>query len=180
MLTDPDQISASAMTTKRQQRFLKAVARAASETQALKPRGRPTPTNLTPEGRALGLCAMRASLRCRSKRRDGEQCKAPALKGATRCVKHGGRVEVPAHPHNIRRFFSGNFHGATVAQFDKEADRDCWDALSSSQQRELAAVVSERVLRSPARLYQAARVWMTVKDGNYRAFRRFLDAFARA
>ncbi len=177
---EPDQISARAMTTKRQQSFLDEVARAAREARTPGPRGRPTPENLTQEGRALGLRAMQASSRCRSKRRDGTPCKAPALKGATRCVKHGGRVEVPDHPHNLRRFFSGAIHRAAVAHTDKVTDRDCWDAMSSSQQRELASVVSERVLRNPARLYQAARVWLEVKDRGYGAYKRFLDEFLRA
>jgi len=168
------------MTTKRQQRFLDAVAHAAREARPSKPRGRPTPENLTPEGRALGLRAMQASPRCRSKRRDGTPCKAAALKGATRCVKHGGRIEVPDHPHNIRRFFSGAIHRAAVAQTDMATDRDCWDAMTSSQKRELCSVVSERVLRSTSHLYQAARVWMVAKDAGYPAYRRFLDAFSRA
>lgn len=167
------------MTTKRQQRFLDAVAHAAREARSPRSRGRPTPENLTREGRALGLRAMKASPRCRSKRRDGKPCKAPALRGATRCVKHGGRVEVPDHPHNIKRFFSGAIARAAVAQTDQATDRDCWDAMPLSQKRELCSVVSERVLRSPARLYQAAQVWMVVKDAGYPAFRRFLDTFAR-
>lgn len=158
------------MTTKRQQRFLDAVAHAAREVRTSKPRGKPTPENLTPEGRAMGLRAMKSSPRCRAKRRDGAPCKAPALRGATRCVKHGGRVEVPAHPHNLRRFFSGAMHRAAVMQADKEIDREGWDAMSPSEQRELASIVSERVLRSPAHLYLAARVWMEVKDEGYPAY----------
>lgn len=180
VLTDQDQISAIPMTTKRQQSFLDAVAHAAREVRTSKPRGQPTPGNLTQEGRALGLRAMKASPRCRAKRRNGAPCNAPALKGATRCVKHGGCVEVPAHPHNIRRFFSGAMHRAAAASAEKATARDCWDALSPSQQRELASVVSLRVLRNPARLYQAARVWIVVKDRGYPAYKRFLDAFARA
>lgn len=168
------------MITKRQQRFFDAVALAARETQAPKPRGRPTPQNLSAEGRASGLRAMQASPRCRMKRRDGSPCKAPALKGATRCVKHGGRVEMPAHPHNIRRFFSGTLDRAAVAQADKETDRDCWEAMSPAEQRELASVVSEHVLWNPARLYHAARVWIEVKDEGHAAYNRFLYAFARA
>ena len=167
------------MASKRQQRFLDAVAHAAREARSSKPRGRPTPQNLTPEGRALGLRAMQSSPRCRSKRRDGTPCKAPTLKGATRCVKHGGRVEVPDHPHNLRRFFSRAMQRAALTQADKETDKDYWNAMTPSQRRELTSIVSERVLRSPARLYQAAKVWMTVRDGGYPAYKRFLDAFAR-
>lgn len=176
---EPNQIQARAMTAKRQQRFLDEVARAAREARLPKPRGRPTPENLTPEGRTLGLCAMQASPRCRGKRRNGSPCKAPAMKGATRCVKHGGRVEVPDHPHNLGRFFSGAMQRAALTQADKATDRDCWEAMTLPQRRELTSIVSERVLRSPARLYQAARVWMVVKDAGYPAYRRFLDAFAR-
>ncbi|MGR3547788.1 MAG: hypothetical protein ACU0DX_11700 [Roseovarius sp.] len=42
--------------------------------------------------------------------------------------------------------------------------------MSPSEQRELASIVSERVLRSPAHLYLAARVWMEVKDEGYPAY----------
>ncbi|WP_417729433.1 HGGxSTG domain-containing protein [Roseovarius sp.] len=66
---------------------------------------------------------MKSAPRCRAKRRDGTPCKAPALRGATRCVKHGGRVEVPAHPHNLRRFFSGAIARVAVAQ--TESPRVC-------------------------------------------------------
>ena len=95
-------------------------------------------------------------------------------------MKHGGRVEVPAHPHNLRRFFSGAIARTAAAQNDEATDRDCWDAMTLSQKRELCSVVSERVLRSPAYLYQAARVWMVAKDAGYPAYKRFLDAFSRA
>lgn len=95
-------------------------------------------------------------------------------------MKHGGRVEVPAHPHNIRRFFSGTLHRGAVEQADRETDRDVWNSIPPSQQRELASIVSERVLKNPARLYQAARVWMAVKGEDHKAYKRFLDAFARA
>ena len=171
-----DQIRAKAIPTKRQQRFLDAVARAAREARIPKPRGRPTPNNLTQEGRALGLRAMQVSPRCRAKRRDGRPCKAPALRGATRCVKHGGRIEVPDHPHNIRRLFSGAMARISVAQ----ADKDHWDEMTLTERRELTSIVSERVLRNPARLYEAARVWMVVKDAGYPAYKRFLDSFSRA
>lgn len=167
------------MTTRRKQRFLDEVARAANEARALKPRGRPTPENLSPAGRSLGLSAMHASPRCSAKRRDGLPCKAAALKGASRCVKHGGRVEVPDHPHNLRRVFSGAMSREAIAQADKALQRDCWDAMTPSQRRELSAIVSEGVLHSPVHLYQAAQVWMVVKDAGYPAYKRFLDAFAR-
>ena len=168
------------MPTKRQTRFLQAVAEAASSVKPSKPRGLPTPDNLTSEGRSKGLSAMHQAKRCRGTNRSGKPCMAPAMRGSTRCLKHGGRVEVPAHPHNIRRFFSGKMQRSALAQADRETGRDCWDAMSLSQQRELASVVSERVLHSPARLYEAARVWTVVKDQGYPAYKRFLDQFARA
>lgn len=180
MHRDPDQISVRAMSIKRQQRFLDAVARAARDARPAKARGRPTPQNLTPDGRTLGLSAMQASPRCRAKRRDGSPCKAPALKGATRCVKHGGRVEVPAHPHNIRRFFSGAMDRAGATQADKENAREHWDAMTLAERREFTSIVSERVLRNTALLHEAVQVWMVAKDGGYPAYKRFLDAFARA
>lgn len=167
------------MTTKRQKHFLDAVTRAARETRTPKKRGKPTPENLTHEGRSLGLRAMQASPRCLSKRRDGLPCKAPALKGAKRCLKHGGRVEVPDHPHNMRRLLSGKIQPTPLENASQKSDRNFWDAMQPAQQRELASVVSKRVLTSPSQLYEAAQVWLEVKDRGHAAYKRFLDEFCR-
>lgn len=168
------------MTRKRQRSFLDAVSCAARDNKPLRARGRPTQQNLTSEGRTLGLTAMQASPRCRSRRRDGLACKAPALKGATRCLKHGGRVEVPAHPHNIKRFFSGATRRERSVHNNLDTDNGHWDALSAAEKRELASIVSERVLRSPDMLNEAAKIWMRIKDMPFPYYKRFLSLFARA
>ena len=98
------------MPTSRQLKFTARVAQAACEARIALPRGKPTPENLTASGRAKGLAAMRLAPKCQASRRDGQPCRAAALRGASRCVKHGGRVEVPDHPHNIKRFLSGEMH----------------------------------------------------------------------
>ena len=95
-------------------------------------------------------------------------------------MKHGGRVEVPAHPHNIKRLFSGAAAREAVEQNGEVENMECWDTMTASEKRELCSVVSERVLCNPDRLYQAAQVWMAAKDAGYPAYKRFLDAFARA
>lgn len=93
-------------------------------------------------------------------------------------MKHGGRVEVPAHPHNIKRLLSGAVSREAVAQNDAIENRDSWDAMTAAEKRELCSVVSERVLCSPDRLYQAAQVWMAVKDAGHPAYKRFLNEFS--
>lgn len=168
------------MGPKRQRKFLEAVADAARSTPPPAQRGKPMPTNLTPEGRIKGLTAMQTSPRCRAKRRDGTPCKAAALRGATRCVKHGGRVEVPNHPHNIKRFFAGVLYREAAERDAIQTDQDYWDSLPSSMQREVASLVSPHTLRRTAKLYQAARVWSEVRDRGYRDQKRFFDHFARA
>ncbi len=168
------------MREKQRQRFMEAVAKAARETPPPVRRGKPMASNLTVEGRAKGLCAMQASPRCRAKRRDGTGCKAPSLRGATRCVKHGGRVEVPSHPHNIKRFVSGVMNREAVEHEGAQSDREFFETLSCSEQREVASLVSGHTLRRCARLYQAARVWSEVKDKGYSAQKQFFDHFARA
>lgn len=95
-------------------------------------------------------------------------------------MKHGGRVEVPSHPHNIRRFFSGITAREAVERVNLQTDREFWEALPPSMQREVASLVSARNLRISARLYQAARVWLEVRDKGYPAQKRFFDEFARA
>jgi len=128
----------------------------------------------------MGLAAMHASARCKATRKNGTLCKAAALRGATRCMKHGGRVEVPAHPHNIRRFFSGVLVRGEAERDGLQSDQEFWEALSPSVQREVAGLVSKHTLRRPAKLYLAARVWIEVRDKAYREHKQFLDAFARA
>ena len=41
--------------------------------------------------------------RCQVVRRNGEQCKAPALKGRPLCYKHGEQVEAARRYHELRR-----------------------------------------------------------------------------
>ena len=167
------------MGRKRQREFLDAVAEAARNTPPPVRRGKPFPANLTQEGREKGLEAMQASPRCIAARRDGMPCKAAALRGATRCIKHGGRVEVPAHPHNVKRFFAGVLDREAAERDAIQTDQDYWDSLPSSTQREIASLVSLYTLRRPAKLYQAARMWVVVEGKGYTAQRRFLDQFAR-
>ena len=85
------------MRQKRKAQFLMDVATAARKSPRM-PRGRPSPLNLTGEGRKKGLQAMREAPLCRFQRRNGEQCRNAAMRGSSRCLKHGGRVEVPRIP----------------------------------------------------------------------------------
>ena len=163
------------MSTKRQERFLAQVAEAARK-QRPKSRGRPNPQNLTEEGRQRGLAAIAAAPRCKATRRNGQPCRAAALRGATKCLKHGGRVQVPDHPHNIRRYFEGRI---TVKSPSVQTDQQFWDSLSRADRAEVLEVVPEHVIKSSHRLYAAAREWMQIRDKGYPALRRFRLKYSR-
>ena len=163
------------MASKRQIKFLGEVAQAARRQVRKKPSGRAMPQNLTEEGRRLGLDAMRTASRCRAKRRDGEGCRNPALKGSTRCLKHGGRVEVPAHPHNIRRFLAGD-----LPLLRDKNEPDAWDRMNLAEQREFIAMLPSHVAEKSRLVREAARVWSKVQQDGYPAWRRLMADLARA
>ncbi|MDA5094224.1 hypothetical protein O2N63_08995 [Aliiroseovarius sp. KMU-50] len=144
------------MPTNRQIKFTVQVAQAAREARTARPRGKPTPENLTASGRAQGLAAMRAAPRCQAKRRDGQSCRAAALRGASRCVKHGGRVEVPDHPHNIKRFLSGDMHRALQRHDDFQDAKAAWDKLTWRGQRDLLDSVPDDVADDKLTRYSLA------------------------
>lgn len=148
------------MPTKRQITFLASVADAARS--APRPRGRPTPANLTESGRHKGMLAIRQAPRCRGTTKLGLRCKNAALRGATRCLKHGGRVEVPNHPHNIRRFMSGKMHAYYEAQDRYLEGKAVWDAMTWREQSELLEAMPDDKRRDAQTLYAAALVWQLI------------------
>lgn len=169
-----------AMGMKKQERFVQAVAAAARFAKPVIQRGRPTPENLTAAGRNTGLQAIQAATRCTSIRRDGQPCRSVAMRGAKRCLKHGGRVEVPDHPHNIRRFLTGTMGKEPRPKGASPSDKELWDAMTYPQQREVLSLVSDRTIRDADRLYLAARIWGEVKGQGAKVEQRFFDLFLRA
>jgi hypothetical protein len=157
------------MREKKRVQFLKDVAEAARRRRP-KPRGRPSPENMTDEGRRLGLDAIRNAPKCRAIRRKGERCKNPAMRGATRCLKHGGRVEVPAHPHNIRRFFTCEEHQRS----GYARSRETWDRLNLAEQREFLSMLPLHVARKMRLVLDAWWSWQQVRDQGNPAVSRFL------
>ncbi|MFQ5624680.1 MAG: HGGxSTG domain-containing protein [Paracoccaceae bacterium] len=164
------------MVTKKQRRFMDAVAEAARVTGLARPRGRPVPKNLTDEGRRLGLIAARAAPRCQARRRDGQPCRAPALKGARRCLKHGGRVEVPAHPHNVRRFLSGEMHRALLLHRRYLRNRKLISSLSRDDLRSIRDALPAWARYDDRVLAEAAEVYLI---GQFRPWRRFIQELMR-
>lgn len=146
------------MLTKRQSNFSDKVVEAARTIPLAKRRGRPMPKNLTKEGRVKGLIAMQKAPRCISKRRDGQMCRNPSMRGATKCVKHGGRVQVPKHPHNIRRFLSGDTHRAVQRHEAYLRDRETWEMLSIKERRSFFTSLPEFVINNPRKLYRSVRL----------------------
>lgn len=160
------------MPTKRQSEFYDKVVEAARAVSLPKPRGCPMPDNLTNEGRAKGLRAMQEAPRCRSKRRDGHACRNPAMRGATKCVKHGGRVRVPEHPHNIRRFLSGGMHRAAQQQEAYLQDREAWEALTVQERQSFLTRLPKNVIDNPSKLYRSTKLLKDAEGIGYAATSR--------
>ena len=168
------------MRKQKQASFEAAVFLATRNVRPTKPRGKPMSVNLTDAGRRAGLLAMHAAQRCCAKRRNGAPCRAAALRGAKRCIAHGGRVEVPDHPHNIRRIIAGSAARVETSRDQFAANRYIFLAMTLAERRELAEIVSERTLRRPARLYLAAQIWVDVRGRDQSAVQAFVDQFVRA
>ena len=60
--------------------------------------------------------AMRASLRCGVRTRDGDPCLAPAVRGNTRCRMHGGAPGSGAPRANRNARKHGRFTGEAIAE----------------------------------------------------------------
>lgn len=168
------------MGKKKQEIFILAVAEAARCVVPVLARGRPTPANLTVSGRLKGLEAMHAAPRCTAIRIDAKPCTAVAMRGAKRCLKHGGRIEVPDHPHNVRRFMSGKMGKPGRQMVDSHSNKALWEAMTYPQRREVLSLVSEKTIRDADRLYLAARIWSEVKDRGAKAEQQFFNQFLRA
>lgn len=165
------------MQARKRKEFVNAVSKVAQGTALPKPRGRPMPGNLTECGRAKGMSAMRNAPRCCSERTDGLPCGAPALRGAKRCIKHGGRVEVPKHPHNVRRFLSGEMFRAEQRHRDYMRDREVWNCMSYMEKKELMAIVPEGMIDNGRVLYRAAAVLKKTEGQPFKHRKRLWDHF---
>lgn len=165
------------MQARKRKKFLKEVSMAAQTTMLPKPRGRPMPDNLTECGRVKGMSAMRNAPRCCAKRKDGLHCRAPALRGAKRCIKHGGRVEVPEHPHNVRRFLSGEMFRAEQRHKDYMRDREVWDSMPHQERKELIAMLPEGVAENGRLLYRAVAVLKETEGLPFKHQKRLWDHF---
>ena len=60
--------------------------------------------------------AMRASPRCGARTRNGESCRAPALRGKMRCRMHGGAWGSGAPDGNSNAFKHGYFTGEAIEE----------------------------------------------------------------
>ena len=160
------------MPTKRQTEFLNKVVEAARTIPLPKERGCPMPDNLTKEGRAKGLKAMQEAPRCGSKRRDSQMCQNPAMRGATKCVKHGGRVQVPEHPHNIRRFLSGAMYRAAQQQENYLRDKKAWELLTSDERRNILISLPDNIVENPRKLFRSAYLLKEAEGSSYIASSR--------
>ena len=111
-----------------------------------------------------------ASPRCNKPgnlKRTGKPCGAPAVRGGTRCYKHGGMRQVPEHPHNIAKLHRGEID----AKVQHNRDRQQYWALPASVKTTIDSV-SAPFPRSYSRKLELARAYM-LDDGG-RAYRRII------
>ena len=165
------------MPTKRQSQFHKEVAAAARSMKCAARRGQFMPVTMTTESCAKGLLAMRSATRCKGVNRSGKPCQAPAMRRPSRCLKHGGRVVVPEHPHNIRRFFNGETRRPEPSESDGMTDQEHWDQLPYRLKREVLDLLPPQVVSNPSKLFLAARIWMEVRESDFPTVRKFLNTF---
>ena len=112
-----------------------------------------------------------ASPRCNKPgnlKRTGKPCAAPAVRGGTRCYKHGGMRQVPEHPHNIARLGRGEID----ARLQHNRDRDQYWQLPA-QVKSVIDSVSLSFPRQHSRKLELARAYM-LDDGG-RAYRRIIN-----
>lgn len=109
-------------------------------------------------------------------KRLGRRCKSWAVKGASRCIVHGGLLEVPDHPAAGRLWRKGK-----VTDEDREKQANKWLRQSPEGEKYGALVrgiIRERGLRAkPARVKEGVLAW-SIEDGG-RAWRRFLASLDR-
>jgi hypothetical protein len=166
--------------TDRRIRFLNAVAEAARSRRPRKPRGRPTLANLTEEGRRKGLEGMKTAPRFRAKRRDGTPCRCLAMNGSSRCLKHGGRVQVTVHPHNVRRFFEGKSGLGERRTASPGEPQTGWAAMSTQERRAFIAMLPHHIAGNLNLVREAAQVWSSIEGSDYRAWARMIETLTRA
>lgn len=99
------------------------------------------------------------------------------MRGSSRCLKHGGRVEVPTHLHSVARFFIGDAVNRKSFASQELSDQEHWEQLPYRLKREVFDLLPPDVIPSSPRLVLAARVWMEVRDKNHSTVQRFIDTF---
>lgn len=82
-----------------------------------------------------GIKVARQVPRCgKVKRSDGQPCRAPRVRGATRCRWHGGLREVPNHPGNVRRLLGGTYAAQAGYRLRIKAMGEHWRQLTLQEQ----------------------------------------------
>lgn len=96
------------------------------------------------------------------------------MRGATKSVIHGGRIQMPEHHHNIRRYLSGGMHRAAQLQDNYLRDKDAWELLTLDERRGFLATLPENVISSPRKLYRSAYLLKDAEGTGYVATSRVL------
>ncbi len=85
-----------------------------------------------------GVRAARQVARCgKVKRSDGMPCRAPRVRGTTRCRWHGGLRQVPHHPANVRRLLSGVYARQESYKMRLKTMGKFWRRLNFDEQQYL-------------------------------------------
>lgn len=172
----PSIAGVSTMQTNRQMHFKQKVAQAARNHKILKSRGRPMPRNLSNEGSNKGLEAMRRVPRCQSKSKDGQPCKSPAMRRATKCIKHGGRVQVPGHGHNIERFMSGKMRQEELAQEEYFEGRGLWETMRLKERSGFLELIPEEIHGHDRKFFACVKILKESEGEGYQIRWKALDS----
>lgn len=71
-------------------------------------------------------------------------------------MKHGGRVQIPAHHHNISGLLSGKIGRLEHQQANYLVDREAWNKLSYREKNELLEILPKYVQVHPRKCYVKA------------------------
>lgn len=97
---------------------------------------------MTDEGKRIGPLGIEGALRlCGARRRDGEPCRQPAMRGRNRCRMHGGKTPTgPDSPH----WRHGRYSVTTAAEREAEAAQRAEDAEVFRKARHAMRVLDRR------------------------------------
>ncbi len=125
-----------------------------------------------------GIRAARRVARCGKLRTNGKPCRAPRVRGATRCRWHGGLRQVPHHPGNVRRLMGGVYARQAAYKMRMKTMGEFWLKLHPDEQQYLREFLTREEWKDMHLVDFAARALLEGKE-NYQAWANFLQQIRR-